>query len=213
MAPLRPASAGITFAAVILGAGSSSRMGKPKLLLPWGSTSVLGHLWQSWKESGASQVAVVCAANAADVHAELDRLGFPRENRIFNPEPQRGMFSSIQCAAAWSGWKRELTQWAITLGDQPHLKRQTIESLLDCGAANPDKICQPLQNGRPRHPVLLPRWAWTALAGTRAKDLKAFLRLHAKDFVGFDANDPGLDLDLDVPEDYERARRLYVSNS
>ena len=40
------------FGVVILAAGASSRMGKPKLVLPWGKTSVLGHLIEQWKQAG-----------------------------------------------------------------------------------------------------------------------------------------------------------------
>ena len=48
---------------------------------------------------------------------ELDRLGFPPGNRIPNPDPQRGMFSSIQCAAAWGGWDPALNCWAGSVID------------------------------------------------------------------------------------------------
>ena len=105
---------------VLLAAGRSTRMGKPKLLLPWGRTSVLGHLIKQWKALGAKQIAVVCAPDDGAMRVELDRLGFPVQDRIINPAPDRGMFSSIQCAAQWSGWQAALTHWAIVLGDQPH---------------------------------------------------------------------------------------------
>src|ERR1035437_2980619 len=47
---------------VILAAGRSARMGKPKLLLPWGGTSVLGHLIEEWRALHAKQIDVVCDA-------------------------------------------------------------------------------------------------------------------------------------------------------
>ncbi len=88
---------------IILAAGRSARMGRPKLLLPWGGTSVLGHLIRQWRALDAKQIAVVCARDDGAMQAELDRLGFAEENRICNPAPERGMFSSIQCAAQWPG--------------------------------------------------------------------------------------------------------------
>src|SRR5256885_3178049 len=93
----------IAYGMVILAAGASSRMGKPKLLLPWGVTSVLGHLIGQWKALRAGQIAAVWATGDQAVSVELDRLGFPKVNRVVNPTPERGMFSSIQCAARWSG--------------------------------------------------------------------------------------------------------------
>src|ERR1051326_7538368 len=107
---------------VILAAGRSSRMGRPKLLLPWGESSVLGHLLRVWHSLNARQIGIVCAAHDTGIGAELDRLCFPESQRIANPNPDRGMFSSIQCAAAWRGWEEPLTHWAVVLGDQPHLR-------------------------------------------------------------------------------------------
>ena len=46
---------------VVLAAGASSRMGRPKLLLPWGDTTVIGHLIANWQTVGARQITVVVA--------------------------------------------------------------------------------------------------------------------------------------------------------
>src|SRR5437867_10234004 len=108
------------FGAVILAAGASSRMGKPKLVLSWGKTSVLGHLIKQWQQAAAKQIAVVHAAGDQAIGVELDRVNFPVADRIMNPRPERGMLSSIQCAAAWDGWSSGLTHWIVVLGDQPH---------------------------------------------------------------------------------------------
>src|SRR2546428_14120211 len=90
-----------SLAAVLLAAGRSSRMGRPKLLLPWGGTSVLGHLIDQWQVLKAEQIAVVCAADDLLIQAELDRLGFSANDRVLNAAAERGMFSSIRCAAQW----------------------------------------------------------------------------------------------------------------
>ena len=193
---------------VILAAGASRRMGLPKLLLPWGETSVLGHLLQRWNQSVISQITVVHAAGAKPLIDELDRLRFPQTNRIANSTPEQGMFSSIQCAAKWPGWSPALTHWAVTLGDQPQLKDVTLRSLLDFGARNPDKICQPMRNERRKHPVLLRKRFFHELQTTRAGDLKMFLVEYAQDLCGFQSDDIGLDFDLDTPEDYERVKAL-----
>jgi molybdenum cofactor cytidylyltransferase len=184
-------------------------MGRPKLLLSWGQTSVLGQLLQECKALKVRQVAVVCAAGAQPLVEELNRLGFPESDRIVNPAPDRGMFSSIQCAANWTNWNAELTHFLIMLGDQPHLRIETLRELLEFSAKNPHKICQPLRNGRRKHPVLLPARNFAELKSTSAADLKLFLVAHASELSGFESADAGLDLDMDTPEDYERVKRMY----
>ena len=201
-----PAPASLALGTVLLAAGRSSRLGQPKLLLPWGRTSVLGHLLEQWRDLGAAQIAVVCAGDTPSLPAELARLGFPEQNRILNPAPERGMFSSIQAAAAWPGWDPRLTHWAIVLGDQPHLRLETLRRLLACAARNPARVCQPAAGGRPRHPVVLPKTLFRQLAVSPAADLKEFLA--AQDPATCPVDDPGLDLDIDRLEDYQRALAL-----
>src|SRR5208283_5845765 len=98
---------------------------------------------------------------------------FPETNRIINPQPELGMFGSVKCAAAWPGWRKEITHWIITLGDQPHLREETLRALLRFGSAHPGNICQPMRNGRPKHPVLLPEKVFAALKNSSFEDLKA----------------------------------------
>lgn len=198
----------ISVGVVILAAGASRRMGEPKLLLPWGETSVLGHLLTKWKTLGARQIAVVCAADANAIFEEMGRLGVAQENRILNSNPDRGMFSSIQCAANWSGWNPEITHWLVSLGDQPHIHQKTLRTLLDFSALHSSKICQPMRHGRRKHPVLFPKRIFDRLKKTSAGDLKMFLVEHATELSGFESEDAGLDFDMDTPEDYERVRNL-----
>ena len=200
-----PAKRAFSLAAVILGAGRSARMGQPKLLLPWSGTTVLGHLIEQWQALGTKQIAVVCAPGDQAVRAELDRLGLPEANRIYNPAPARGMFSSIQCAAQWPGWQAGLTHWAIVLGDQPHLQPQTLRRVLEFSAAQPTKLCQPAHRGHGRHPVLLPKSLFRELAASTAATLKEFLIAQGRQVALCELDDPGLELDIDRPEDYARA--------
>jgi molybdenum cofactor cytidylyltransferase len=198
-------------AVVILAAGASSRMGRPKLLLPWKDTSVLGHLLQQWRALGAAQIAVVTTAANQPLQDELDRLGVPGSQRILNPQPERGMFSSVQCAAHWDGWSPSSTHWAMALGDQPLVQRETLRGLLDFAGAHADQVAQPSRNGRGRHPVILPGAILARLKHSAAENLKQFLVTGGVPVARCEMDDPGLDLDLDEPADYERA--LALENS
>ena len=203
------ATAHATLGVILLGAGASSRMGRPKLLLPWRGTTVIGHLIAQWQELGAGQITVVMRAGDAGLAQELDRLHFPASNRMHNPHPERGMFSSIVTAANWTGWRNEIFQWAVVLGDQPHLQPETLRQLLAFAAQNPHAICQPSLGGQEKHPVILPRQALDELKNSGADTLKEFLKLTVGPCVQYPVNDSGLSLDLDTPEDYNR---LTASN-
>ena len=116
------------------------------------------------------------------------------------------MFSSILCAAGWPGWKDEIATWAIVLGDQPHLRPETLQQLLEFHFANAGAVCQLEFDGHARHPVLLPRRAFKELKVSPAGTLKDFLKRTSVRNVRCSVDDPGLALNLDTPEDYQRAQ-------
>ena len=189
---------------IILGAGASSRMGVPKLLLRWENTTIIAHLVSVWRKIGAQQIGVVCAPDTP-LAPELDRLGVPTDHQIINPNPERGMFSSIQIAASWNAWQRDLTHWAIVLGDQPQLTVTTLRTVVAFALAHRNPICQPAFEGKPRHPVILERTAFARLATTKVITLKEFLHQEQPAPALCDIDDPSLDTDLDTPADYQAA--------
>ncbi len=117
------------------------------------------------------------------------------------------MFSSIQCAARWSGWQPEVTHWILALGDQPHLRFETLRAMTDFSARHANRVCQPSYQGRPRHPIFLPKNVFLELIASSAAHMKEFLA--GQDIVLQELDDPGLNLDIDRPEDYETALRLW----
>lgn len=195
---------------VLLAAGASSRMGRPKLLLPWQGTTVIGHLLDQWALLEPACLTVVCAADHAALHTELDQLNFPPARRILNPHPGRGMFSSVQGAAAWPHWPADLTHLAVALGDQPQVRLDTLRQQLEFAAKHPEAVTQPARDGRGRHPVCLPASSFAAIAHATVENLKQFLLTSGARIQRWESEDAGLDLDLDEPADYERALRLVT---
>ena len=93
------------FGVVILAAGASSRMGKPKLLLPWGGTSVLGHLIGQWKVLRAGQIAAVFAAGDQAVSVPEIALSVMAQfvQRRAELQPQEKIACRIAAATALPG--------------------------------------------------------------------------------------------------------------
>jgi CTP:molybdopterin cytidylyltransferase MocA len=87
------------------------------------------------------------------------------------------------------------------------LRRETLQAVLDHSASHPNRVCQPTFQSHRRHPVILPRAIFLNAANSAAPMLKDFLAEMPASYCPL--NDPGLGLDIDLPEDYERAIRLY----
>lgn len=169
---------------------------------------MLGHLISLWARLSAVQTAVVYAETDTRIGTELDRLRFPAQDRIVNPQPERGMFSSIQCAANWPGWNPNLTHWAIVLGDQPHLQPTTLVAFMKFAECHSENICQPSLRGHARHPVILPHKKLVQLKTSNVATLKEFLQSSSNEVKLIELDDPGLELDLDDNADYKKALRL-----
>jgi molybdenum cofactor cytidylyltransferase len=193
---------------IILAAGRSDRMGRPKLLLRWGETTIIGHLIHQWRSLGASSIRVVIAQGNEAVTRELDRLGVPAADRIVNPEPEQGMFSSIQCAAREVTRAGSETHFTVVLGDQPQLRLATLRHLVEFAAGSTTEVCQPSRLGRPKHPVVLSRTSFENLAQSPLNTLKDAISSLPVSLC--ECEDPGLEADIDTPGDYERARRLEL---
>jgi CTP:molybdopterin cytidylyltransferase MocA len=80
---------------------------------------------------------------------------------------------------------------------------KTLRALLDFSMSRAGMVCQPQWRGRRRHPVLLPKAAVNNLARSEAADLKQFLL--AYEVATCELDDPGLDVDIDSPQDYQKA--------
>jgi molybdenum cofactor cytidylyltransferase len=188
---------------VILAAGAGTRLGgvaKASLRRPDGRTfleSIVG----TAREVGAGEVVVVVGAPFGDaVGAAVIALGCtPAEN----PEPQRGMASSVAigfaaldrlaaptCTTAWL--------WPV---DHPAVSpatlRRLIASLGDHAAARPTFA------GRGGHPPLIARSLWSALASCADVEGGARTVLAAADVVDLPVEDREVVRDIDTPADLE----------
>lgn len=191
----------------ILAAGESRRMGAPKLCLRWGGTTILGHILTQWSEAGAEKILVVHGLGETPVTLELDRLGIPSEQRATTRAPERGMMGSVVTAAHQALHDASLTHLVISLGDQPHLRTETLRELLRACDTEPEKIIRVVFQDKPGHPIALPAKVLSELSITSSATLRDFLRLKEIPVCDLTSGDSGVLLDLDTPDDYARASR------
>ena len=198
--------ASFAFGVVILAAGASTRMGRCKLLLPWGEKTILTHLLDQWRHAGAAQIAPVIDPSNQLLREALAQAGFSPSNWIENASPQLGMFSSLRKASGWPDWHSTLKHFAICLGDQPHVQMSTLRLLLDAARKNPTRICQPALHGSAGHPIVFPANNFRELAQRNVPNLRAYVRTHEALRLRMPVEDPAVSEDLNTPEDYARLK-------
>lgn len=187
--------------AVVLAAGAGSRFGGGKLLAPLEGRPVLQHVLDTLADAGLTNVVVVLGDHAA---AMEKALRWRTERRVLNPDPARGLASSLQVGlgAAAEGSSGPPDAALITLGDQPELRREAIEAIL--GAADGAHAIVPrYEHDRGRNPVLLPARLWPVARGLSGdQGLGAWLASHPEAVreVPLGGANPDIDWRADLAE-------------
>jgi molybdenum cofactor cytidylyltransferase len=181
--------------AVVPAAGKGERFGAPlKLVVDVDGEVLLDRTLRCLLDGGVAAVIVVTAPGAALDAAAL--LADPRVRTVVNPDPSRGMFSSIQagCSAA------EGDPILILPGDMPFVRSETVAALL--AAARLDAIVRPTFQSHHGHPIALPgRVRREILKADPRSTLATILRRHADDIVDLQVDDPGVLRDVDTKQD------------
>jgi len=193
--------------AILPAAGESSRMGKPKLLLPFADTTVVGALIASLRGGGVGRIVVVVAPGDDELRSWAAR---DRDLAVTeNPRPEGGMLSSILCGLAALGGGAGLAAAGevvlVTPADLPAIRPDTIRRLVEAlrGASTP--LAVPVYSGKRGHPLAI---GAGALREAAALDPAVGLRqlLDRLAVLELAVDDPGVVEDVDTPADYDRLR-------
>jgi molybdenum cofactor cytidylyltransferase len=193
-------------AAIILAAGESTRMGRPKALLPDpdGRPFVV-RLAGTFMAAGVPHVIVVGGSQAAAISAALDAAHFPiKPVVVTNPNPELGQVSSLWVgldAAERAGAKAVL----VTLVDIPMVRVETVDRVLSAWQERRAPIVRPAFDGRHGHPVLFDRSIFPALRSAPLDEgARAVVHAHAAEITNVDVDDEGCVTDVDTPADYQK---------
>jgi molybdenum cofactor cytidylyltransferase len=187
--------------AIVLAAGLSSRMGQPKMTLPWGETTVIGRVVDVLAEAGSSEIIVVTGG----AHTEVVEVLRGREvHTIFNPKYQSGeMLDSIQVGMSVLG--KDVGAAVIALGDQPQIQVGVVRSVIRRYQSKKPALVIPSFEMRRGHPWLVERSLWQEILDLDSfQTMRDFIEHNRQriDYVNVDT--PSVLQDLDTPEDYER---------
>lgn len=192
--------------AVVLAAGESSRMGRPKALLPTGvpGETFLTRLVATLRTAGADDVLVVVAAEAAPIVAAATAMALP-PRLVENRDSARGGQLSSLVAGLNAIDRPGVRAMLVTPVDLPLVAVETVRAILDASRRTGAPIVRPAKGSRHGHPVVFDRSVFDELRrADPATGAKAVVRAHAAEVVDVAVDDEGAFLDIDTPEDYER---------
>jgi molybdenum cofactor cytidylyltransferase len=181
---------------LVLAAGGSSRLGRPKQLLPYGSGTLLDHVLGTARACPFDQLLCVVGGGASDVVAGV---GFSGVQIVENPAFGEGCSSSI--AAALGAVDPRSDVLVLMLGDQPGVRAVSVGSLLDGLRDGPVAACA-YADGR-GHPLAFGRALFSELASLHGdKGVWKLLDRYGDAVVDVPVEGP-IPRDVDTWEDYE----------
>lgn len=187
-------------AGLILSGGASRRMGVPKALLTLEGETFLDQLIRAFSTVCCRTVVVLGHG------AERIEAGTARSREVLfctNPDPERGMLSSLQCGLSALAPAPDAV--IFTPVDYPNIQHSTIEQLAQAFALHAAPVTIPVHDRERGHPVCISREIIEQLLGlpteAQARDVLRANR-HLTHFV--EVSDPGILADIDYPEDYRR---------
>lgn len=188
--------------AVILAAGTSSRLGFNKLTVTIDGESVIRRSVKPFITEGIHKVIVVTGHNHQKIKNELAGL---RVDVINNPHYREGMSSSVKAAVPFIG---EADVLFFHLGDKPLVTPQSISNVFKKYLEDDAKIVVPLCNGKTGHPVLIDAKLFQAEIETLYGDkgLREVIEKYKRDVVFIEGNDSNL-FDIDTVQALDQLRK------
>jgi molybdenum cofactor cytidylyltransferase len=195
---------------IVLAAGLSVRMGRPKPNLPIGSAgdTFLTHLVKTLLEAGVDDVVIVVGHEQESVMRSFAARGVPARF-VQNADYASGQLSSL--LAGMSVVDRPgVTAMLVSLVDVPFVSAGTVRAVVDRYHQTRARIVRPTRGAEHGHPLLIDRSLFDLL---RQSDphlgAKPVVRAHATPQGDVELDDEGAFFDIDTPEDYTRALQIF----
>ena len=188
--------------AIVPGAGTAERFGSTKLLADVHGVPLVARTIRSLQDGGIDRVVLVVAPGSPllDLTGPRNLFRSPAVQIAINPDPERGMLSSIQAGLAAADSDRTL----MLPADMPFVRPATVAAVL-AAAAESSAIILPTYERAHGHPIGLPAAARDVILGADPRaTLKDVLAASGLDYREVLVDDPGVLRDVDVPRDLHR---------
>jgi molybdenum cofactor cytidylyltransferase len=195
---------GLRWIGVLLAAGRSTRMGRPKQLLPWSSN---GANSKPLVAAAFDAIASVCDEMVIVVGHEANAVIAALGERKFGTVAVDGGAEMIASVKAGLAVARGIDPDANVLlhpADHPEVRRETLDLLIQIAAGQRGRAVMPTFGGAGGHPVLIAaELAVDIVAYEGPGGLRQFWIDHADRCVRQEIDDPGVVFDLDTPADHQ----------
>jgi len=186
---------------IILAAGESKRLGRPKQNLFFNGQTLLQHAVQSGQESECEAIMVVLGANSDEI------VPIPGITTLYNKDWKKGMASSIRRAMVEINDDPSVDKVIIMLCDQPFVSATLLNTLISKQIETGKSIIACAYNGTTGVPVLFEHAFFGELLLLQGHEgAKKILKNHVIDIVTIPFEQGGID--IDTPADYEQLRGL-----
>jgi molybdenum cofactor cytidylyltransferase len=184
-------------AAVVPAAGLSLRMGREKVLLQAGATSVLERVLATLAAAGVGERVVVIRPDLPEAAGAALRAG---ARVVWNERPREEMLLSIRLGIA--ALPRDLDAFYVWPADHPAVLPATLARL--AARTTREKVALPVHQGRRGHPALVGAELIDTIGAIPAGEgLRHLWRTRPEVVVEVSVDDAGVLVDLDTPDDYE----------
>jgi molybdenum cofactor cytidylyltransferase len=187
--------------AILLAAGESKRMGRPKQLLTWQGRTLLRHTLEPLINSDADEIVLVLGHEADLIRKSLPALPI---KIVINPDYNQGMASSLRRGLLAMDPGSEA--FLVLLADQPGIGSEIINTLISRFRQTDPKrgIVRPVYRGLPGHPVLIGvRYLQEALQLQGDVGARGILLNHPGDVLEIEVHQDAVLKDIDTPQDYQ----------
>jgi len=189
--------------AIVLAAGESRRMGRPKLVLPYGDRTIIEAVVQNVVSSRADRVVVVLGGCGREIK---DKISSFAVKKVTNRKYKEGMLTSVQ--RGLSALSSSARAALFVLADQPDVSFSMIDALIEAYHREEKGIVLPVYRKKRGHPLLIDL-KYRREIETLSPDigLRGLLREHPDDILEVRVSSPAVLRDIDDPDDYGRALR------
>lgn len=197
---------GVKRIGVLLAAGRSTRMGRPKQLLPWPPK---GENSRPLVAVAFDAIARVCdemlVVVGHDANAVIAALGERRFLHRQLGDGRQQMIISIRAGLTFARYEfGSFAQLLLHPADHPEVRRDILEAMICKAAEKPDCAVMPTYRGKGGHPVLIPpNLIDDIISYNGPYGLRQFWLDHADQSVRLAVDDPGVVFDVDTPLDYD----------